>query len=321
MPGVFGSDGPVTAHQASITSLSIVSDAACAWESGYWKADHYLNKLTEFRHLSWIGLCPGYEIEDLRDLFKTVAQNLESLELEMSLSLDANIFQFIDWGVQRVMSALGSPLTHAMFGGPYMGQQVEHSSLRSLSFSYVDFRKHAKTFIDAINFDILQSLKLHECEGLAELLSQTPSDFYLEVLHATANDRYKQIYHTVFTEFLSKTRELRELCILLHSGMQSQLYWATFLRYTSTLECLVYHERQRYTIHNYVYINRDLDFLEKKEDDTYQVPSYTIPTLNQSFSQLLEDGRLAYFAVCASSKLLIQSPISSNAVCTDISKR
>ena len=299
---ILTTDGYITKYQTKLTSLSIIDDAGCAWSYRLPCLDNF----TDLRHLSWKGLRLGYKIQDLCHVFRFISHRLEPLELEIYTSCDVNQ---ANWSYDPETRLRGpTNLMKAMLGCSVKTIPVAYPSLRYLSFSNADLRPSGRSSLDAIDFTLLRSLKIHDCLGVSKLLLQTPPDLQLDVLHITAGDQHKRRHHTILADFMSKVRGLKEVCLLIYPGMQSQYYWAALMGHTSTLNRLAYHERGAIPPELTPIIHQDfvdLSLFESKEGYPYFVPTYQIPSSAQIFVRLLDDSPLEFLALCDSPKRMV----------------
>ncbi|KAL9617654.1 MAG: hypothetical protein Q9160_007571 [Pyrenula sp. 1 TL-2023] len=245
---LLGSNDYLQLKQKCLESLRLVTDASCI-SSGYYAISSFENLKT----LSWTGLLPPEDIEDLRKALGRSSGQLEHLELDL-----------IDWyeldqayGLEPVPEAefqsninKGNFLAFGILDLPRDEVYPVYRNLQSLSLSAVSFKGAAKKISQGFSFASLRSLKIRHCPGWTDFLNhiaqseQTLRQKCLEIQSPLLlNGEQVKAPERAIKNILSAFQGLEDLRIALTDTKLRLLCWQSLFSHKATLKSFVHHLR------------------------------------------------------------------------------
>lgn len=236
---IFGPGGIIDTKQPQIESLSLITDCTCS-ASELDSADG-LSGLTKLKRLCWRA--PGCDfVDNLRDMIKTNAENLEYIELDL-----------VNWG--RFKQSIGF--------WQWIFPLVAYPALQTLCLTEVALSK--KT-IRALDFGTLRTLKLRNCKGWDILLEKAvqlrrPVRLRtLEILEGSGMDSFDSLY--TISRFLDTFDGLEELYVSVAGPEDVADLWDGVIAHRATLKRFVHHQRIIETDFDSEHFEKEFDLMD-----------------------------------------------------------
>ena len=245
---ILGRTGVIPLKQPQLKSLSLVTCYTC--DSGDFGADCEIDLTVfhELHHLSWRGLNRSHQ----RAVSTAIQRNsghMETLELDFGnwrrlrgtlMSDDADEEYNPQEYFSREVLCLNEKPTHLLF-----------PRIRSLSLSHVAL---SSTVSHALSLRTLESLTIRACPGWDEfldcLLLQNIGIRLTRLEIQESDDATVGASEETLLRFLSASKGLNELCILLAGPTNPLPLWNHISSHLGSIERFVYHQRTKIERHS-----------------------------------------------------------------------
>jgi hypothetical protein len=242
-------------RQRSIEDLSLNTGDPCILPKHDWEYQISLTEFKSLRKFSWSGGLSREYFHALRDMLRSQSTHLEALKIDLIDWWDAQWnWCADDYDLQLWIK------DHNFFGERVVGlapgeTPLIFSSLKSLSFSSVNFQGAGLEIAQAFSISRLCSLNLRDCPHSGSLLRKVVESgepinlrsLELVIQHNSDESYRKQVDEDWIVPFLNSFEGLRKLHLFVTNGQGvavTHRYWPSIFHHKKTLTKLVYHEQR-----------------------------------------------------------------------------